>query len=130
MEIPWDYSVLPGDVSFFYGGIVIIVPLPYDLIVQRMVQQIDIHQLEDFELGVVLWKETDIVVRDFQPRSACLGGIQHFQRLLHYVQRIRIFKLVSKYNLFVRQGVQVGIPASVRPGHFVRAAGERQQGRP
>ena len=108
----------------------IIVPFPDNLIIQGVVQEIDSHYLEEFELGVVHGQETDVIVRHLQPWSPGLGGIQLLEGLLHDIKGVRIFKLVSKHNLFMRQGGQIGVAASVRPGHFVRAAGERKQGYP
>ena len=122
-------GVLPGDPVFRDPGIMIIVPLPQDTVIQRMVGQLQTQGLQGIVLILVRRQEAHIDVSrtDIRPRGDL--RIQGADCQGHILNRIGIRHFLSQDDHSMLHAAQVG-PPGVREFRLrVRAADGEQQRR-
>ena len=128
-EIVGNHGVLPGDGVFTHIRVLVIVPLPQDAVVHRVVHQVQAPFAQHLQLPVVFGQETHIVVGGRNVYPARLGGIHLGQGLLHIGHCVRIVQLFSQLDHIVVQPVlgQAGLLGLFRAGYSV--TGQKQQHR-
>ena len=127
-EILRHHGILPGNRILRQIGIVVVVSLLDDTIIDRMVGK---PQSLGEERGILLLgprQEADVQVRRGKYDSTRLGRIQARDGLLHVIDRIGILQLLAQFDHSVGQGGHIH-PTPVRNGHIFALAPRQERQR-
>ena len=97
-EVMRNHRVLPGDGVVTYLRVLVIVTLPHDPVIHRVIGQVQTQFLEKCHLRIVRRKEPGIEVGGGDINPVGLGGVNLFQGFPHVLHGIRVFQLFSQLD--------------------------------
>ena len=128
VEIGRHHGILPGDGVLPHFRVLVIVAFTDDAVVHGMVHQVQALILEQFELGIVLGKETHIIVGGRDLHASRLGGVHLGEGVGHVGHGVGVVQLFSQLDHLVVQFV-LGVAAGIRiQTAFLRTGQQEQQG--
>ena len=95
-KIRRNNCVLPGYIPLRYFRIVVIIPFPDNLIIERMVQHLHPHIHQPVVFLLAFRQESHIQVGSTDINFSCLCRIERLKGFGNVLYRIRVFQLTSE----------------------------------